>query len=109
EQPTTRLPEVVITESQSPEGGVFSQTPLDNTAARSVVSPQAVREAGAASTQELLRRTPNVFVTDETGSDSLPNIAVRGLTGNEGAYRSSNLTMLADGIPLAPAPYGHPG
>src|SRR5690606_13048196 len=107
--PSTRLPEVVITESAGPERGGFTQTPIDNTAARSLISPQTVREAGAANTQDLLRRTPSVFATDETGSDSLPNVAVRGLTGNEGAYRSLNLAMLVDGIPLASAPYGHPG
>jgi Fe(3+) dicitrate transport protein len=105
----TRLPEVVVTES--PEGGPgdFQRVPLDNPAARDVITPQEVRESSSVNIQGVLQRSPNIFVTDETGSDSLPNIAVRGLTGNEGAYRSINLTMLADGIPLAPAPYAQPG
>lgn len=106
---TTRLPEVVISESTDVDPRDLRRTPLDNPAARDILSPEELRQAGATNTQELLRRSPNIFVTDETGSDSLPNIAVRGLSGNEGAYRSINLAMFADGIPLAPAPYGHPG
>jgi len=108
-QQPARLPDVVITESPYGGEGDFQRVPLDNPAARDVISPQQVRESTALNIQGALQRSPNIFVTDETGSDSLPNIAVRGLTGNEGAYRSINLTMLADGIPLAPAPYAQPG
>jgi Fe(3+) dicitrate transport protein len=106
--PQLRLPEVVITESGH-DPRALDGTPIDNTASRDVISPQVVREYGVMNVQEVLRRSPGIMVSDETGSDSLPNIAVRGLTGTEGVFRSLNLTMLADGIPLAPAPYGHPG
>ncbi len=63
-----------------------------------------------AAVQEALRRTPGMTLQEETGSDSLPNVALRGVTNaNEGAWRSINLGMYVDGIPLAPAPYGQPG
>lgn len=106
--PQVRLPEVVITESEQ-DPRVLQDTPIDNTAGRHVIAPQILREYGVMNAQEVLRRSPSIMVVEETGSDSLPNIAVRGLTGNEGVFRSLNVTMLADGIPLAPAPYGHPG
>lgn len=108
-QPAQRLPEVIITEAQDPSRTGEIVVPIDFSAARDVIGRRDVRQSSAPNTAEVLRRSPNVFVTDETGSDSLPNITIRGLSGNEGAYRSINLTMLADGIPLAPAPYGHPG
>ncbi|MBX3462938.1 MAG: TonB-dependent receptor [Planctomycetes bacterium] len=107
--PSSRLPEVVIRESAD-DGRRLEQVPIDNIGGRDLIGPQEVRQAGSTNLQELLRRSPGVHISEETGSDSLPNIAVRGVTnGAEGAWRSINLGMYADGIPLAPAPYGQPG
>jgi len=107
-QAPVELPEVVIT--ASPDDEALYKTPIDYGATRDVISPQRVRESGAQNTQELLHATPSVFFFEETGTDSKPNIAVRGVTSNsEGSSRSANVSLLADGVPLAPAPYGHAG
>ncbi|MCK6446378.1 MAG: TonB-dependent siderophore receptor [Planctomycetes bacterium] len=103
------IPEVVVTESKTSAVDAVQGTPLDNPAARDVLSPREVAEAGTLNVQELLRRTPSVILSEESGSDSLPNVALRGVTGNDGVFRSTNLSMYVDGIPLASAPYGQAG
>lgn len=108
-QEPTRVPEVLITETEVQAQSALEKTPLDNTAGRDVISPREVEEAGTLNLQELLRRTPSLIASEETGSDSLPNVALRGVTGNDGVFRSVNVAMLADGIPLAGGPYGAPG
>lgn len=51
---------------------------------------------------EMLRKLPGVHVRDEEGFGLRPNIGVRGLNPT----RSTKITLLEDGIPLAYAPYG---
>jgi len=109
-KPVPRVPEVVVTESRDNDPDRFPGVPLDNAGGRTVIDPRSMQRSGAMNIQEALRRSPGVHISEETGSDSLPNIAMRGVTnGAEGSWRSINLGMYADGIPLAPAPYGGPG
>ena len=108
--PGNRLPEVLVTELPPDERRQLSEVPIDNPGARARIGPDEMARSTGWSIQSALRRTPGVHIQDETGSDSLPNIAIRGVTnGAEGAWRSINLGMYVDGIPLAPAPYGQPG
>ena len=51
---------------------------------------------------EALRKVPGVNVRDEEGFGLRPNIGMRGLNPT----RSTKITLLEDGIPLAYAPYG---
>lgn len=51
---------------------------------------------------EALRKVAGVNVRDEEGFGLRPNIAIRGLNPT----RSTKVTLLEDGIPLAYAPYG---
>lgn len=53
-------------------------------------------------TNEALRKLPGINVRDEEGLGLRPNIGVRGLNPT----RSTKLTLLEDGVPLAYAPYG---
>lgn len=103
------IPEVVVTDEALESTQALARTPLENTAARDVIPPAEVAAVGALTLQEILRLTPGIHMSEETGSDSLPNIALRGVTGNDGIFRSVNVAMFADGIPLAGAPYGAPG
>jgi len=107
QRPTVEIPDVLITEDQA--DAVPGQTPLHYPAGRDLIAPAEIREAGALNVQELLRRSPGIQISEETGSDSLPNIALRGVTGNDGIFRAVNVAMFADGIPLAGGPYGAPG
>ena len=98
-----------MTETSLEVEPVLERVPLRNTAGRDLISPREVAEAGTLNLQELFRRSPSVHISEETGSDSLPNLAIRGVTGNDGIFRSVNVAMFADGIPLAGGPYGAPG
>ena len=51
---------------------------------------------------EALRKVPGVNVRDEEGFGLRPNVGIRGLNPT----RSTKVTLLEDGIPLAYAPYG---
>lgn len=51
---------------------------------------------------EALRKVPGVHARDEEGFGLRPNIGIRGLNPT----RSTKVTLLEDGIPLAYAPYG---
>lgn len=97
---------------ESPEGDarLLEEVALDHAGGRDLIGPRTMQQAAGLNIQEALRRSPGIHLQEETGSDSLPNISLRGVTnGAEGAWRSINLGLHADGIPLAPAPYGQPG
>lgn len=109
EQGPQQIPEVVVTASEDLDGKRLERTPLDHGGGRDVIGPREIAESGVISVQEVMRRTPGAFVSDESGSDSLANIGLRGVTSAEGVSRSTNVALLVDGIPISPAPYGQPG
>ncbi len=70
--------------------------------AASTVTAEELRDSKVFTTAEALRKVPGVNVRDEEGFGLRPNIGIRGLNPT----RSTKVTLLEDGIPLAYSPYG---
>ena len=68
------------------------------------ISLKQLQEQDYADVHRILRQIPGVTVQDEEGYGLRPNIGMRG-TGIE---RSQKITLLEDGILIAPAPYSAP-
>ena len=67
-----------------------------------VVDKQTLELSRVFTANEALRKVAGVTVRDEDGFGLRPNIGIRGLNPT----RSTKVTLLEDGIPLAYAPYG---
>ena len=67
-----------------------------------IIGPKELETSRVLTANEALRKVPGVNVRDEEGFGLRPNIGIRGLNPT----RSTKITLLEDGIPLAYAPYG---
>lgn len=67
-----------------------------------VLAEEELERSHVFTVNEALRKVPGVHARDEEGFGLRPNIGMRGLNPT----RSTKVTLLEDGIPLAFAPYG---
>ena len=96
---STELPEITVWGSWlglSTQGDVRTYP-----GARTLVTAEEIKQSGAKSVEDVLRRVPGIQILDETGIGILPNIGVRGLN----PLRSERTMVLVDGVPVAPGPY----
>ena len=93
------LPQALV-EAVSLTGG----RPMGVPGAVTVLSARALQRQGAVDVHRILRNVPGVYVQEEDGFGLRPNIGLRG----SGSERSSRISLLEDGIPIAPAAYTAP-
>ncbi len=70
----------------------------------SVIDGEQISIEAARDINQLLKTVPGVYIQEEDGYGLRPNIGIRGAT----AERSSKITLLEDGVMVAPAPYSNP-
>jgi len=81
-------------------GGVVEDVP----GSTHVLTPKELEKFSSNDVMQILRNIPGVNLQDEDGFGLRPNIGLRGT----GVERSSKITVMEDGILIAPAPYVAP-
>jgi Fe(3+) dicitrate transport protein len=69
-----------------------------------LVDEQQIQRQTYTNPNRVLQQVPGVYVREEDGFGNFPNISLRGADGG----RSSKVTIMEDGIMMAPAPYSDP-
>ncbi len=69
-----------------------------------IITEQDLEQYEFTDIQRILRQVPGVSIQLEDGFGLRPNISIRGTPTD----RSARITLLEDGIPIAPAPYSAP-
>ncbi|WP_027951278.1 TonB-dependent receptor family protein [Haliea salexigens] len=69
-----------------------------------LVDNEQIRIEAANDINQLLKTVPGIYIMEEDGYGLRPNIGIRGATSE----RSSKVTLMEDGVMIAPAPYSNP-
>ncbi len=69
-----------------------------------VVTKEDIRQQNYDDINRALRKVPGVYVREEDGFGLFPNISLRGVD----TTRSAKVTLMEDGVMIAPAPYSAP-
>lgn len=69
-----------------------------------VVTKEDIRQQSYDDVNRVLRKVPGIYVREEDGFGLFPNISLRGVD----TTRSAKVTLMEDGVLIAPAPYSAP-
>ena len=94
--PATFLEEVTIVGSRADTQGIAG--------AAHFIGEEEIAKFAQTDVQSILRRVPGVSMQLEDGFGLRPNISIRGVASE----RSGRITLLEDGVLIAPAPYSAP-
>ena len=97
----TELPHVVVS-SVSMTGGNTGVDAIPGSA--HYISPKELQRFSYTDINRTLRSVPGINLQEEDGFGLRPNIGLRGV----GVERSSKITVMEDGVLMAPAPYTAP-
>ncbi len=70
----------------------------------SVIDSEQMQIEAARDINQMLKTVPGIYIQEEDGYGLRPNIGIRGATSE----RASKITLLEDGVMIAPAPYSNP-
>jgi Fe(3+) dicitrate transport protein len=76
----------------------------DSTGSEAFIGEEELARHAHTDVQRILRRVPGIYLQDEEGYGLRPNIGLRGT----GVERSQKVTLMEDGVLIAPAPYAAP-
>ena len=76
----------------------------DLPASANLISTEDIRDPSYSDINRILRKAPGVNIREEDGFGLFPNISFRGVD----TTRSAKITVMEDGVMVAPAPYSAP-